>query len=324
VNTSLREMVNEVLSMLDNAFKGLLGKVGLTMSSAALKGYAHINGDSLKLLRLDLKVRMQTPDVVEFGGYFQIKELDSGNTPTECLPASGKATEVTCGASGIPIKLGNTDVKLSANTKFNFDSGGPVPYLIGMAGNIILDGSINFQTLEVTYINAGAAFGEFENYISCAARVKIKGYEGMGGIFMGKACSVGFLSWDPQVEELLGQGSFTGFYFYGEVWIPISEVWFGIPASCLFQVSAGVGAGFGAFFEGPTFVGKMLLGVSGDVLCIVSIKCTMALAGKANPDGLSLSGKGTFEGEIGPCPVCISFSKDIKLKYQNEEWDVDF
>lgn len=324
VNTALREMVNEVLSMLDNAFKGLLGKVGLTMSSAALKGYAHINGDSLKLLRLDLKVRMQTPDVVEFGGYFQIKELDSENTPTECLPASGKATEVTCGASGIPIKLGNSDVKLSVNTKFTFDSGGPVPYLIGMGGNVILDGSINFQTLEVTYINAGAAFGEFENYISCAARVKVKGYEGAGGIFMGKACSVGFLSWDPQVEELLGQGSFTGFYFYGEVWIPISEAWFGIPASCFFQVSAGVGAGFGAFFEGPTFVGRMLLGVSGDVLCIVSIKCTMSLAGKANPDGLSLSGKGTFEGELGPCPFCISFSKDIKLKYQNEEWDVDF
>lgn len=324
VNTSLREMVNEVLSMLDNAFKSLLGKVGLTMSSAALKGYAHINGDSLKLLRLDLKVRMQTPDVVEFSGYFQIKELDSENTPTECLPASGKATEVTCGAAGIPIKLGNSDVKLSVNTKFTFDSGGPVPFLIGMGGNVILDGSINFQTLEVTYINAGAAFGEFENYISCAARVKIKGYEGAGGIFMGKACSVGFLSWDPQVEELLGQGSFTGFYFYGEVWIPISEAWFGIPASCFFQVSAGVGAGFGAFFEGPTFVGRMLMGVSGDVLCIVSIKCTMSLAGKANPDGLSLSGVGRLEGEIGPCPVCIDFSKELKLKYQNEEWDVDF
>src|SRR5262249_51528481 len=159
-----------------------------------------------------------------------------------------------------------------------------------------------FGTLVVKYLSAGMAFGELENYFTAAATVRMNdSYEGSGGVFIGRTCTLGFLYWDKDVSAVLGnQLPFTGVYFYGEVWIPVSEVVLGIPATCFFDISAGVGAGFGMFIEGPTFVGKMLMGLSGRFLCIASVKCTIALAGKANPDGLALRGRGTLEGSVGP------------------------
>ena len=41
-------------------------------------------------------------------------------------------------------------------------------------------------------------------------------------------------------------------------------------------------------------------------------------------DGISLAGRGTLSGVVGPCPVCLDFSKDLFLIYENSSWDVDF
>jgi hypothetical protein len=111
---------------------------------------------------------------------------------------------------------------------------------------------------------------------------------------------------------------------YVEVWIPVSEALLGIPATCFFEISAGVGAGAGYFIEGPTYVGKMLLGAHGEVLCIVSVGGEIKLVGVKNADGLRLKGTGKLTGEIGWCPFCISFSKSVGLEYHNNSWSVDF
>jgi hypothetical protein len=201
----------------------------------------------------------------------------------------------------------------------------PVPVVVTMGGNISVGGSLKFGPVEITGIHAALAFGTLENYISAGASAKVNGYSGSGGFFMGRSCTLGFLSWDPEVEAVLGTTvPFTGAYAYGEVWIPISEVLFGIPASCMFQVSGGVGLGAGFFLEGPTFVGKAMLGLDGDFLCVASLNCTLKMAGKANPDGLSMRGKASVEVEIGPCPLCAPISKEVTMTYSNGEWDADF
>ena len=66
------------------------------------------------------------------------------------------------------------------------------------------------------------------------------------------------------MKKILGEAPFTGAYGYVDVMIPVSEALLGIPATCMFQVSAGVGMGAGFFIEGPTFVAKSKLAVSGD------------------------------------------------------------
>jgi hypothetical protein len=122
---------------------------------------------------------------------------------------------------------------------------------------------------------------------------------------------------------VLGNPPFTGVYVYAQGWLPVSELVLGIPASCIFEISAGVGAGAFYFAEGPTYGGKMFLGVSGQLLCIVSIEGDITLIGLKHGGDLRFDGHGHFEADIGPCPFCISVSKDVDVTYQNNSWHLD-
>ncbi len=324
VNTGIRNLVSEVASELSNEIIPFQDKVKDVMGAGKINGYAHINGDDLKLLRLDVYAQLKVPSDMEFHGYLQVKELDSENTPTGCLPPGGKATEVTVGAVDVAIKWISPDLRANVMGKFTFDpSGSGIPPLINMMAGFELTGELAIDPLKVKYLSASMSFGELENYLSAAARIQLNGYEGAGGFFFGKTCSLDPFNWDKDVAGLLGTPPFTGAYAYGEVWIPISEALLGIPASCFFQVSAGVGAGAGYFIEGPTFVGKMLLGASGDLLCIVSVSGEIKMIGVKGKDGLRLKGSGSLEGEI--CFFfCVGFSKTVGMEYKNGSWDVDF
>jgi hypothetical protein len=96
----------------------------------------------------------------------------------------------------------------------------------------------------------------------------------------------------------------------------------GVPASCLFEISAGVGAGAFYFAEGPTYGGKMFLGVSGSLLCIVSIEGDITMIGLKHGSDMRFSGDGHFEADLGPCPFCISISKDVSITYINNSWSI--
>jgi hypothetical protein len=321
VNVVMRDLISETAQQLDNAMAPMLGSLDSICGAGKLNGYAHINGDSLKELRVDIYASLKVPSEMEFHGFLLIRELDSENFPTDCLPAGGKATEVTLGADKIPVKFANCDANLAATAKFTFDAN--TAFLLGMAGGIDLEGKITIGPATIKKLSAALAFGAEENYFSAACAVSVNSYTGMGGIFFGRTCTLEPLKWDAEIQKVVGQPPFTGAYSYVEVWIPVSEALLGIPATCMFQVSAGMGMGVGFFVEGPTFLGKTMLGVSGDFLCIASIYGDIRLAGKGSPKGITMLGSGRFEVELC-CLVCISASKTVEIMYQNGSWDIDF
>lgn len=321
VNVVVRDIISETAQQLDNSIAPMIGSINSVCGAGKVNGYAHINGDSLKELRVDIYASLKVPSDMEFHGFLLIRELDSENFPAECLPAGGKATEVTLGADKIPVKFANCNANLAATAKFTFDS--DTAYLLGMAGGLDLDGKITLGPATIKKLSAALAFGAEENYFSAACAVSVNSYTGMGGLFFGRACTLDPLKWDPEIQKVVGQPPFTGAYTYVEVWIPVSEALLGIPASCMFQVTAGMGMGAGFFVEGPTFLGKAMLGVSGDFLCVASIYGDIRLAGKGSPQGVTMLGSGRFEVEICAL-ICVSASKTVEIQYKNGSWDIDF
>jgi hypothetical protein len=322
INLTLRDIIRDVVGGLEEKLEEMLGDVASVMASADVKGYAKVRNDSLTELRLDLKAAINIPDEMKAHVFLLIKELDSDNTPTECLPDSGKATEVTMGAMDVAVEWLFPGVSLNISAKFVMSGGAGFP-LLGMGGGIDLVGEISFaDSIVIHQLGASVMFGKFENYISAGVQLEVQGFQGGGGIFFGRACSLDPFFWDETVAAVIGDPPFTGFYGYGEFWIPINQL-IGIPSTCLFNLSAGVGAGAGVFAEGPTVFGKMFLGVSGDLLCIISITGEISLVGVARPSGLSLAGEGRFSVELGYCPLCLKIDKTARLVKEGGKWSKD-
>jgi hypothetical protein len=321
VNGALRNVISQSLAELDNSINGALGEISDVMGAGKIDGHALIVGDSLKLLRLDGHFQWKAPDSLEFDAYLQIKEYDSDGTPG-CSSSSGSFTEVTLGANHVPLKWVSPDLQANIGAKFTFD--GTVPFPVNFGGSLELIGDLSFEAFILHDLAAAVAFGKYENYIALKGGVRFDGYDFSGAIFFGRTCSLDpLLLIDPDVAGVLGNPPFTGAYVYAQGWLPISELVLGIPASCLFEISAGVGAGAFYFAEGPTYGGKMFLGVSGELLCIVSIEGDITLIGVKHGDDLRFKGHGHFEAEVGPCPFCISVSKDVGVSYINKKWNLD-
>ena len=152
-----------------------------------------------------------------------------------------------------------------------------------------------------------------------AARAEFSSYQVAGGAFFGKTCTLAPIQmWDEEVADVLGEPPFTGIYVYGEGWMPIVDY------GCVFNISAGVGAGLFMFVEGPTIGGKILLGASGEALCVVGVDGEVKLAGCKSGDDLTMSGSGRISGRAGKCPFCVKFGKTVKFTYKNGEWDADY
>jgi hypothetical protein len=323
VNTIIRDTLSDALSEIDNSINGLLGSVSDTMGAGRINGYAHIVGDSLKELRLDIYAQFKVPSEMEFNAYVLIRELDSESEENGCIEKGDKATEVRIGAKDVDLSFISTDLTASVEAKFTFKTD-PGFAIMGVGAGIELTGELSFETFKITYLGAQMAFGADENYFSAACALEFNSYKAKGGIYFGKTCTLDPFFWDPDVKEVIGKPPFTGVYAYGEVWIPVSEALLGIPATCLFEISAGVGLGAGVFVEGPTFVGKMLLGCYGSVLCLASLEGELKLVAVKNADGLQLKGGGRLEGCLGPCPFCLCADAQVDVTYKNGDWDVSY
>lgn len=323
INLVLREVITQSLASVDQTITPFLDDCRQVMGAGQINGYAHITDDALRLLRLDLKAQFKVPTELEFNGFLEIKELTSDGTASECLPKSGRANEVTLGANDVAVTWMSEGVRATANAKFTFDPANDVPTLVNLSGGLDLRGDLRLELFRLEHLGAWMGFGLLENYFSAAAQVSIGDYQGSGGLYFGRTCSLAPLGWDPDVQSLLGSPPFTGAYGYVDVWLPISEALLGVPASCFFDVSAGVGAGAGFFLEGPTFVGKMLLEAEGEVLCLATLSGEIKLVGLKNPDGLHLKGSGRLSAELGHCPFCITLSHQVGLEYKHGSWDVD-
>jgi hypothetical protein len=320
-NGMMRDLISQSLAEVDNSINKCLGQVSDVMGAGKLNGHADIVGDSLKLLRIDGHFQFKVPDDMELDAFLEIKDLTSdGNSG--CYSTNAPATEVTIGANGIPLDFAGTDAKANIEAKFTFDNTSYFP--VNLGGQLSLIGELDFEAFQLHDLAAAMAFGKYENYIALKGGVKFNGYDFSGAVFFGRTCSLDpLILIDPDVAKVLGDPPFTGAYCYAQGWLPISEMVLGIPASCLFEISAGVGAGAFYFAEGPTYGGKMFLGVSGSLLCIVSIEGDVTLIGVKHGDDLRFDGHGHFEADLGPCPFCISISKDIEMEYINKSWHIE-
>ena len=326
VNRVCRELIKEALGPIDDKINGLLGDINSTVGAGSVDGYAHIQGDTLRRLRLDAMVELKVPDDLKLQAYFEMLCYDSSTDTGSagCLEPGEQAVEVLIGAIDVPLDWISPDLRANLDVWFSMQTA-PNVRPKGMGGGFEMTGGVlNFQSFKVTDFAAGLAVGSDEAYIAAAASVIISQYEASGGIFFGRTCSLAPLEMvDPDVAEVLGNPPFTGAYVYGEVWLPISETLLGIPATCFFRISAGVGAGAFYFVEGPTYGGKMLLGASGEALCLVSIKGTVTMVGVMKNGALAFSGKGKLKGKAGACPFCVKFNKSAKVKYEGGSWSVD-
>ncbi len=335
VSRMCRQLIQEALGPIDDRINGLIGEVNAYVGAGSIDGYAHIQGDTLRRLRIDAKVQFKIPEEMELQAYFEMlcydSETDVGSAG--CLAAGTQQVEVKIGALDVPLDWVSPDLRANLEVKFSMETLPSVPMETlpsvrpkGIGGKLeMTGGELDFQGLKITEFAAGIAVGSDECYLAATARVIVSSYEAAGGIFFGRTCSIEPLELvDPDVAALLGPAPFTGVYVYGEVWIPISEVVLGIPASCLFRISAGVGAGAFYFAEGPTFGGKMLLGISGEVLCAVSISGQVSMIGVMSDNSLRFKGKGTLTGKAGWCPLCLKFSESASITYQDGAWSVDF
>lgn len=334
VNGTLRDVIATRLAEVDESINGeILGPMSDMIGSGRLNGYAHIEGDSLSMLRVDGLFRFKVPDDLELKAYLQIRKLTSDNAGG-CVPAGATANEILIGAEKVPLKWLSPDLVASLGVKFTLMGGDP----IGLGGFFDMSGGpLSFEAFQINDMNAALAFGAIdgdpfkaENYLAASADLTIGEYGMAGGVFFGRSCSLDPIALiDPEVAGVLGAPPFTGAYLYGEARLPVNEL-IGIPSTCMLNLVVGAGAGVFFFTEGPSVGGKLVGEVSGEALCLVSIGGRMSLVGvkEGIQLGLSMSdalatlnspmrfaGKGTVKGKVGVCPFCVKFNKSVGVKF---------
>lgn len=317
LNKALRDLASEFLTGIDDEINAMLGDLSDIMGAGQIEGYAHIRHDTLSELRIDGKFQWEVPDEMEFNAYLIIRQLDSDNMGG-CGVMGEVLPEVTLGTTGFGINWLDSDIKADIATKFTFKMNGSDLDLIGLGGSFeMVEGQIDFESFEISELYAAVAFGLYENYLSAFFRCSFTSYEVAGGGFFGKTCSLDPFSWDPDVQDVLGDPPFTGIYVYGEGWMPIVDY------GCLFRVKAGVGAGIFYFVDGPVG-GKIFLGASGEALCVVNVSGDVTLVGLKDGDDMRMTGKGRISGRVGSCPFCVKFGKTVTITYDNGSWDADY
>ncbi len=241
-------------------------------------------------------------------------------------------------------KAAKGDLSLKVSLKKPTDSTIYRPINFG-GGFKLTSGELSFEGVKIKKLGAAIAIGADESYLGAKAKAKFPGTEyDLGiGFFVGRTCTLDPIKTvDSDVADVLTAGNvYTGIYLYGEVWIPVSEVLLGIKPTCLFRVDAGIGAGWFAFAEENlnatdpqdrepnAVVGiKMFLGVSGEALCVVTIRGEVKMVGAYKAGALVAAGTGKISGSLGWCPVCVEFAAQIKIKYvakdDKTKWTIDY
>jgi len=319
INSIINRLLDDAIPA-DSALAGLLDDAADISAAGSIDGFATINGDALRTLRLDAALQLKLPDDFEFAGFVEINQLDSFGDDSCSFGGEGEyAAEVIMGATDVPVAWIGDDLRFDVSTKFTFDTMSGFA-LRGFGGAVeMTEGEIGFESMAITSLGAAAMFGKDENYVAAEVGLAFDSYELAGGVFFGRTCSIDPLELvDPDVTQVLGDPPFTGIYAYGEAQIPI------INASCLFSISAKAGVGVFWFEEGNTFGGKMLVGATGKALCAVEIGGEVVLVGSKSGNNYSFFGKGTIFGEVGVCPLCTTFNESVSLTYKNDKWSYDF
>ena len=326
VSTVMKELISDTIGVLEDEINPLLGQVNEFMGAAEVVGYAEFNGDSLRKVRIDNHMQIKAPDKMELNTFLEISSYTSSdqNGNGGCVDEGERAVEVTIGATDVPFDWISDGLSASLNLKMSLKDQGSGMRPNGVGGGFELTGgTVDFQVFEITEFAVTMTIGGDECYFGGKASARFDSYAVSVGLFFGRTCSADpLLIVDEDVGSLLNtSGILTGAYVYGEIWMPIVD--FG----CIFNISAGVGTGVGFFLDGsdsPVFVGKMYAGVSGEALCVVSIKGEVTMVGIVQNGSFSASGTGKLSGKAGWCPFCVKFSANATISYSNGDWDVDY
>lgn len=339
LGAGIRTQIDAVFAQAESAMKkqlvGLIPEIDLGIQGdflspfnevcayGEIEGHLTVIGDRAELLRLDALFEMDAPEPMRFEGFLEIKALHSTGAGG-CNYDGVDATEMTIGAIDIPVDWISDGLRMNVATKFAFDDSGPR----GFGGSFDRTaGVINFEAFTITDLGAAAAFGRDENYLAASTSLQLQDYALAGGVFFGRTCSVEpiAVAHEQTAETLYDDagGSFSGALCYGYAAIPISEA-LGVPSSCMFRISAGVGSGIFYFAEGPTFGGIMDADVSGEALCVVGISGAISMVGSKVGDDFRFNGSGRIGGRAGKCPFCVRFGKTVRINYQNSQWDVSY
>jgi hypothetical protein len=317
INKAIRDgLTSQIASATDGAFQNFKGGGFLSkaMLSAKLRGAPTFNGDSLRRIHIDADVEMNLPDEMHFTAFLDIKELDSDNTPLDCIPAGAPAAEITVGALDVPLSWTGIPGKLtlSIEGKWTVQSGN----VLGVGGLIDIKGHVGFKGCSINEIGAAFAVGELENFFAAkaAGTITILGVpvNVQAGLFAGHACSLDPLRFiDPEADKVLNHAAeFSGIYvaFGGD--LSLSDILFN-ESSCALDITAGVTTA--TYYEGGPRSGKIgmrqKVSVDASLLCIISAHVDVALGTSVSvgPSGLELvlTGEANVCGEIGYCPFCV-------------------
>ncbi len=203
LNGAIRDLISQSLASLDNTLNSCLGDVGGSIGAAKLSGHALIDNDDLSELRIDGHFEFKVPDDMELDAFLEIKELKSDGS-SGCQSTNAPWTEVTIGATHVPLGFGGADdLTADVQAKFTFD--GSVPFPVNLAGQVSLNGELDFEAFQLHDLAAAMAFGKYENYIALKGGVKFSGYDFSGAIFFGRTCTLDPLTLiDPDVASVLG------------------------------------------------------------------------------------------------------------------------
>lgn len=336
-NFICRGVVKLILGGLEDAVSQGTGVLADITGVRSLSGQAEFDRYTLRGIRLDADLELKLPEKLRMPAFFEFRSFDSSTTQSgagACPgPVGAETVEIRIGARNMPLdfKPSMLTAKAQAGLPDPDKPRADMDLLVSMSdssqplglggGFNLVSGKLGFDGMDVTRLAGSANISARQRYIAASTRVKVSGFEGGGGLFLGTSCSLDPLRLvDPQVASVVSTGPVAGVYVYGEAWVPISQVLFGIPSSCMFRISAGVGLGLFSF-EGPLNGGRLKLGISGEALCAVSVTGDLSLVGVFEEDGMRFQGTGRIRGTAGPCPLCLIYEDTLFLTYQGGAWD---
>lgn len=338
INQSIRNgLADNFAGAKDGIFAAMKGP-GLmsgSLASAQIRGAPTFNGDAMKKIRLDAKVKLKLPDDIDFNAYMEIRELDSQSVPKDCIPAGAPAAEIIIGAADVPLKwpgvVATTPLTLTIEARWTQQSGN----VLGVGGLILIKGEVGFKGCSVKEIGATMAFGELETYFAAkaAGTILIIGIpvNVSAGLFVGKACRLNPLLFiDPEAGKVLGDPlGFRGVYVQFGGGVSLSEILLGV-SNCFLDVEATVTTAT-YYSDGPTsgkFGMRQKLALDLSLICLISGHADLALFASAEigSGGYSIiiGGEANLCGSLGPCPFCISGCVGLTVKGEVSDGGIDY
>jgi hypothetical protein len=305
------------LGPVDKAVNGFTGPLRRWVGAGEITGSAEINGDVLRELRLDGRFQWKCPKNLEYKGSMVIKQLHTQTDGGACVSTGMLAHEITLTAKDVEVDFMIGDFKANVSgiciVESEPDKAGF--QVKGLGGGLENTKSLTYEGFGIDRIGFGAMISpQYGAHIVGASRMKFGGYEVGGGLFFGSTCSVAPLAMiDPDFARSFGNPPFSGAYAFGMGRTPL------IGGSCALRATIGVGAGFFYLLPGPT-VGVRFTGeVSGEALCLVSVKGVLDILARYSFESRSPYAEGQLKlsGKAGKCRLCVKFGKTFRMAYDD-------